>query len=408
VATLALLTLASGWSATVVAQSPAPAGDLFSQTVEPPPGDAAEQLAFYQQWAEEAQQPATAESILGTPPLAITPDKRIMIIICTAAGQGCVLQGNGGEQAADAVGWQHTTIDGQGSSQVQSDAIRQAIVQGYDGIYMAVVDQLSVAAALSEACAAGIRIVTSISGNTPGDCPNAVFASVDAPDFEVGRDLAAWVIAEANGEPVKTAVIYLSLAGVNLFRAQGYVAQMNACDWCEIIGGPQTYTIQTINDLPNRVQSLLQANPDIDYIFMDVGPWVTYIVQGMQATQGLADDMTIVSTDCVPDQIARMAAREPYAEICHGYASVQAGWGAVDELNRAFQDQPRGGDKVGIQLFTSDTIDQIVDATIGYDADGLDYRSLYLESWGLQPGAPAGSPPAGSPPAGSPAATSTP
>jgi ribose transport system substrate-binding protein len=358
--------------------------DLFSQTVEPPPGDAAAQLEAYKQWAEDVQAPATAESILGQPAVAIVPDKRIMIIPCTAAGQGCVLQGQGGAEAAEAVGWESTTIDGQGSSQVQSDAIRQAIVQGYDGIYGIVIDQASIASALADACEAGIPVVTSISGNTPGACPNAVFASVDAPDFKVGQDLAAWVIADANGEPVKTAAIYLQLAGVNLFRAQGYVAQINACEWCELVGGPQSYTIQTINDLPNRVQSLIQANPDIKYIFMDVGPWVQYVVQGLQAAGEIADDVTIVSTDCVPDQIARMTAREPYREICHGYASVQAGWGAVDELNRAFQDLPPGGDKVAIQLFTSDTIDQVQDPNIGYDADGLDYRSLYLDSWGVE------------------------
>jgi ribose transport system substrate-binding protein len=357
-------------------------GDLFAQTVDPPPGDKEAQLEFYKNWAQEAQQPATFESFGGEPPVPIAENKRITIIICTAEGQGCVLQGEGAAEAVEAVGWESVTIDGQGSSQAQSNAIRQAIAQGFDGIYMAVVDRNSVAAAIAEANEAGMPVVTSISGNTPG---GDLFWSVDAPDFEVGRRLAAWAIAEEDGEEVKAAAIYLSLAGVNLFRAQGFVAQMKACDWCTLVGGPQSYTIDGLEDLPARVSSIIQANPDINYIFMDVGPWVTFVVQGMEAVGDLAKEITILSTDCVPDQLSRMAGGGPFREICDGYASLQAGWGAVDELNRAMQGLEPGGNKVAIQLFTSDTIDQIEEPlTIGYDVDNLDYRQLYLESWGLE------------------------
>ena len=111
-----------------------------------------------------------------------------------------------------------------------------------------------------------------------------------------------------------------------------------------------------------------------------------YLLPGLAE---VADDITLVSTDCVPDQIARMSKpADNYREICHGYASLQAGWGAVDELNRPFQGLPPGNDHVGIQLFTSDTIGQVKDPNIGYDADGLDYRKAYLESWGLAPASP--------------------
>jgi ribose transport system substrate-binding protein len=357
-------------------------GPLFRQEVQPPPGDKAAQLAYYKAWAHRAEQPATFASFAGNPPVPIVKNKRIMVIICTAKGQGCVLQGEGGKQAAGVVGWQYTEVDGQGSAQVESNAIEQAIVQHYDGVYMAVVDRNTVASALADAHKAGIPVVTSISGNTPG---GNLFASVDARDFEVGRALTAWAIADAGGKPVKAAAIYLSLAGVNLFRAQGFVAQMKACSWCTLVEAPLDYTIQTIDSLPTRVSSVIQAHPDINYIFMDVGPWVTYIVQGMSNVQAIAKNMTILSTDCVPDQLARMATRKPFREICDGYASVQAGWGAIDELNRAMQGLPRGGDRVATQLFTSDNMNQIKQpTTIGYDVDNLDYRVSYRKSWGLK------------------------
>ncbi|HZV51921.1 MAG TPA: substrate-binding domain-containing protein [Candidatus Dormibacteraeota bacterium] len=356
-------------------------GSLFRQQVQPPPGDKAAQLQYYKSWARKAQQPATFDSFAGKPDVAIARNKRIMIIICTASGQGCVLQGEGGKQAAQAVGWTYTEVDGQGSAQVESNAIEQAIAQHYDGVYMAVVDRNTVATALADAHRAGIPVVTSISGNTAG---GDLFASVDAPDFYVGRTDAAWAIAQENGKPVRAAVIYLSLAGVNLFRAQGFVAQINACGWCSLVEAPLSYTIQTINQLPSRVSSLIQAHPDINYIFMDVGPWVTYVVQGMSTVRSLASNMTILSTDCVPDQLSRMAARKPFREICDAYASVQAGWGAVDELSRAMQGKPPGGDKVATQLFTSDNMNQIKHPfTIGYDVDNLDYRAAYRKAWGL-------------------------
>src|SRR5579884_1526750 len=163
-------------------------GSLFRQQVQPPPGDKAAQLQYYKSWARKAQQPATFDSFAGKPDVAIARNKRIMIIICTASGQGCVLQGEGGKQAAQAVGWTYTEVDGQGSAQVESNAIEQAIAQHYDGVYMAVVDRNTVATALADAHRAGIPVVTSISGNTAG---GDLFASVDAPDFYVGRTDAA-------------------------------------------------------------------------------------------------------------------------------------------------------------------------------------------------------------------------
>lgn len=356
-------------------------GPLFKTQVSPPPGDAAAQLAYYKNVAQQAQKPATFDSFGGKPALPIVKNKRMMIVICTAGGAGCVLQGQGGAQAAAAVGWRSTTVDGAGSAQTQSNAIEQAIVQHYDGIYLIVIDRNTVATALADAHKAGIPVVSSISGNTPG---GDLFASVDALDFHVGQELAAYAIARANGKPLKAAAIYLTNAGVNLFRAQGFVAQINACNWCSLVEAPLDYTFATLNDIPARVSALIQKHPDINYLFMDVGPFVGYVVQGMTSVKSIAQNMMILSTDCVPDQLARMAARAPFPEICDGYASIQAGWGAVDELNRAMQNQQPGSDHVATQLFTSDNINLIKQPqTIGYDVDNIDYRKLYLQSWGL-------------------------
>jgi ribose transport system substrate-binding protein len=357
------------------------AGDPFTATLPKPSGGTSQQLAYYRNQVKLAEKTATWSQIAPdkpSPPIA--KNKKILIIDCTAKGLGCVLQGQGAAQAAKVLGWTSKTVDGQGLSSVQNSEILQAVAQHYDGIYMNVIDSNSVESGLAAARKAHIPVVSTLSANPVGNGPAGVYADAEPNHFQTGVNLSDWAIADANGKTVNYAVFYLSADAAGLQRTQGFVAGMKRCSWCHLVGGYQVYNQQNTNNLPLRMESLIQSHPDINYVYMDVGPFVYLLNQGLREAGPISKNVKIVSFDCVTDQVGRLRAGTPYDANCEGNASLQAGWAAVDELNRAFNNAPQADDKVAAQLFTKQNIDLIKNLKIGYDA-GFDYRTYYLKLW---------------------------
>jgi ribose transport system substrate-binding protein len=357
------------------------ASNPFTQTLPVPSGSTSQKLAYYRSQVTVAEKTATWSQIApdaASPPIA--KNKKILIIDCTAKGLGCVLQGQGAAQAAKALGWTSTTVDGQGLSSVQNSEILQAVTEHYSGIYMNVIDSNSVESGLAAARKAHIPVVSSLSANPVGNGPAGVFADVEPNHFQTGVNLSDWVIADAAGKTVNYAVFYLSADAAGLERTQGFVAGMKRCSWCHLVGGYQVYNQQDTNELPLRMESLIQAHPNIDYVYMDVGPYVYLLNQGLREAGPISKNVKVVSFDCVTDQVARLRTGTPYDAVCEGNASLQAGWAAVDELNRAFNNAPQANDKVAAQLFTKQNIGLIKNLKIGYDA-GFDYQAYYLKLW---------------------------
>lgn len=357
------------------------ASNPFTATLPVPSGGTSQKLAYYSSQVKLAEKTATWSQIApdkSSP--SIAKNKKILIIDCTAKGLGCVLQGEGAAQAAKALGWTSKTVDGQGLSSVQNSEILQAVAEHYNGIYMNVIDSNSVESGLAAARKAHIPVVSSLSANPVGNGAAGVFADVEPNHFQTGVNLSDWVIADAGGKTVNYAVFYLSADAAGLERTQGFVAGMKRCSWCHLVGGYQVYNQQDTNDLPLRMESLIQAHPNIDYVYMDVGPYVYLLNQGLREAGPISKNVKVVSFDCVTDQVARLRAGTPYDAVCEGNASLQAGWAAVDELNRAFNNAPQANDKVAAQLFSKQNIGLIKNLKIGYDA-GFDYQSYYLKLW---------------------------
>src|SRR5207245_11757556 len=107
--------------------------------------------------------------------------------------------------------------------------------------------------------------------------------------------------------------------------------------------------------MPQRTQALLQRFPDVNYIMIDIGAYAVYVVQGVkQLGPQFEKKVRLISFDCVPDEVARVAVRD-VQWACVGAASEASGWAAIDELNRALNRQPRAGDRVSAQLITQET-----------------------------------------------------
>ncbi len=342
-------------------------------------------LQHFQEVSQASLQPVNWEKVRppASPPIA--KNKRIVVIPITLAGEGTILQVQGAQDAAKALGWTTQVCNANGSSQGVLTCMLNSMTAKVDGMYMAVVDQAQVGSAIAQANAAGIPIVTSLGGNNvepdgtivPGAEPTQVRWDINGNGIQEGYKLASWVIATTSGHA--HVVLFEAAQFVNArLRITGMENAFEQCPTC-VIYPTVDYDLSTLGQLPLRIQSVLRVHPDINFVGIDVGPFAHFLVEGIKQVGG-ADKVKLVSYDCVSDQIGRIKAGDVDA-ACQGVASAALGWAAMDELNRAFNNAPAGKNTIFSQTITAANVNQVTDPT-GYTG-GFDYVSDYKRLWGI-------------------------
>ena len=331
----------------------------------------AQDTPSYEEAAQQATEPATYVGPTDSPPVAT--DKTVAVILCAAAAEGCVRIGNGFSEAAAVLGWQVKTLDGQGQASVYNTVMRQAIAEQVDGIVLVAIDSKLVGDAMAEATSAGIPVVSVVGGNTAG--PGDVFSEVSSQAQRGGEQLGNWLVANS-GESAVVAMFHAPEFTDSRRRYEGGKSIIDTCAGCTIASDTQYVASTAAQDLPTQTKSILQANPEIDWIFTDIGGYGAAQVQAINEL-GVADTVKLVSFDCNPQDLTNI--RDGNVQVaCDALQLEAGGWGAADELNRAFNGAPAGGDVIPIKVITKDN------APEGDNWDGdFDFRAQFQQLWGV-------------------------
>jgi ribose transport system substrate-binding protein len=264
--------------------------------------------------------------------------KSIAAITCAAAASGCVRGANGVKEAGKELGWNVRVLDGQGQASGQNAAIQQAVSQKVDGIVLIAIDAASVNQGMAAAKKAGIPVVSLQADNEVGDGPNQVTAEPTSGSKRAGESLAAWAIKDSGGK-AKVATLSTTELAVTRNRKDAFSEQIAKCADCDVVKD-ETYLLSSaIKDVPLKVSSMLQANPDLQYLFVDVGQYGGLAAQAIQAS---GKDVKVLSVDCNPDDLENIKKDSPVA-ACAGHALETAGFAGVAALNNAFAGESTDG-----------------------------------------------------------------
>jgi ribose transport system substrate-binding protein len=337
-----------------------------------------------QEVVRAAMKPPTFADIRpSTPAPPFKPGLRIAVILATARSTGAQIQARGVKDAAAAVGWTTVEFDGQGTNQGRLAAFRTVLTQKFDGIVLVAMDQRVVGDAMRDAHAQKIPVVSTMAGNQAGSEPDQVFANAGMDDLQEGRKVGSWIVADAAASGAKVnALLFLNPVNRTVEqRDAGVQAVLRECTDCKVAAA-ETYTsAEVFQTVPQRTQALLQLHPQVNYIMIDVGAYAVYVVQGLkQLGAGFEKKVKLISFDCVPDEIARVIARD-VQWACEGAASEASGWAAIDELNRALNGQPRAGNAVPVQLITQENYAGVTTTAVGYTGP-FDYKAEWRKFWG--------------------------
>ena len=288
-------------------------------------------------------------------------------------------------EAAKAIGWTLRILDGRGDISARTAAVNQAIALKPDGVVLGGFDAVEQNAALATLKGAGIPYVGWHATIEPGPDPKTgMFANVNTRIADVAQTAADLAIADSDGR-----------AGVVIFGDSNYEmaigkarmmeADIKKCTGCAVLTLEDSPMTEASTRMPQLTTSLLQrfgakwtyslAVNDLYYDFMASSLGAAGL-QGTDAPHNIsAGDgsesafQRIRNTDY---QIATVA--EPLTE---------QGWQLVDELNRAFAQQPWSGYVSPVHLVTPDNI-----AYDGGPRNVLDpdngYRDAYKAIWAGQ------------------------
>jgi ribose transport system substrate-binding protein len=297
--------------------------------------------------------------------------KTIGIMPCGAAIEGCNRLALGTQEAAKVIGWKSIFVDGKGDAQVQLQAMNSLINRGVDGIVITATDARSIGDAMAKAKQAGIPVVATMSPTEGG-----LLTEVGIDDKAAGKTLAAYTITHGGGG---TMLFTQTDSPAVAERGDGYEAGVK--EW----GGPNDKIVakqfvpnsQLGPPLEQAVAAILQKNPKpaIQWGYAGFDFMETSVVNAVQRAG--RTEIKGVSFDGNKQNIGFIRDGNVETAVV-GYPLGWAGWGAVDQLNRAFNGKPIAKDE-GVRYRLLDKSN--LPAADTYDGD-YDYKSKYRELWG--------------------------
>jgi ribose transport system substrate-binding protein len=308
-----------------------------------------------------------------SPPIA--KDKSIVIISCHQASN-CAMDSAGALEAAEAVGWKGSIVDGKGDVALYNASIRTAVNSGISGIIAIGLPPALIQDGMRYAHDAGVPIIngTEIAG------PEDTFAaSVDRELAGQGEQLAKWMIADSNGTAKAVLIRADEFPAVKL--RQDTVAQVfETCADCKILDSVNLTVSQGAN--PSYMQQFVQSivsrfGDELEYIVVPYGTLDGLIVPALRAAG--RDDVKIVSYDGNGQQV--QLCRDGQVSAVAATMMTWSGWANVDQLNRVFNGEAPAEQKIPGFLATKENCNKDGLAEQAYD---LDFRSHYRSIWGLK------------------------
>jgi ribose transport system substrate-binding protein len=342
-------------------------------------------LSKYTSVVEQAEQPWTSWDGPDSTP---TPPKGISLALVTCAGAvaGCVLPAEGAAAAAKDLGWSTKMYDGQGDPVTQNRVVTQAINSGADAVLMAGVDPAQIGSALELAKEKGVPVGSMTQGIAPG---GGVAFDVGADYRKSGEIMGSWIVADSKGVasvlPTNDKEFASTVTIVN-----SAIDTIKTCTACSL-EDPEFFVGSNIgNGLGQRIASVLQRDPSVDYVIGAFDPAVSDMVPAINNV-GLGDRVKIISNVGLTQNLQFIAdGNVQAADIV--YDNTYVGYAAVDQMIRVLT----GGDlwkdpSVDDERFAYNegapqhliTKDNLGDPTVPWTADNQAV-SHYRKLWGVE------------------------
>ncbi len=305
--------------------------------------------------------------------------KSIGIIPCGPYG-GCLLSAKGVEQAASALGWKSTMVTPvSGSPQEVNSIFLRLIDRGTDAIIWVGFPRVILKQALAAAKENNVPMISiEAAEGSPEDIP---LGNPKEPMEVLGEQMAWWAIADSEGQ-AKVGLLsddeFITGAAID----KGFEKVLSRCSGCELAAKTDIQAAEEEKVAPSETITMLQRNPDIDYLFAPFDSRVPFMVQGAREAQ--RPDVKVFSTKGeIPTFESIESSAEPRVYATDNTSQYWTGWAAVDQLLRKMVGQPLVEHVFPIVLRTANNIEAETYQPLS-KTDAIDFPTEFEKLWGLK------------------------
>ena len=314
-------------------------------------------------------------------PLSGPPKQGPGLIVFVAAdltNGGIAGVAQGVAQAVRAIGWPPLRIlDGQGSGQGQTAALRLALTLKPAGIILGGFDAAG-QAALRQARAQGIPVVGWHAAVRPGPDPSAgLFTNVTTNPAAVAVLAASYVIAHSGGT-AGVVILTDSQYAIETYKADMMASALRKCERCAVLQVIDAPIAGAQLNVPAVITSLLETyGKRLTYLLAVNGAYITGARVALfgAGVPGDQPPFSVSAGDGDASEFERIRAGE-YQLATVAEPLYLQGWQLIDELNRARAGQPPSGYVAPPHLVTQADVPSgpVFDPPSGY-------RENYLRIW---------------------------
>lgn len=329
----------------------------------------------------KAQFDAATKEQTGKPPAdgpKAVSGKRIVVIPCAMAAEGCARPARAAIEAAKAIGWKTTLIDPAGDPSKTAQAVQKAIAIKADGIILESIDADSIAGPLGQAKAAGIKVVAGSTTNTAHG-----YDALIPPQQSLQRDgylsgVAAFHLAD---DDLKMIAMEEDSFGVDRVRVAGLDQFFQDCKAagasCDLLGKTNFQLTEAATQGPSQAAALARQNPGFNVLWGVYDAALSYFIQGVQQA-GLSNAGGFAVGFDANSANLEMIRNGGYEKATIGLPMVWVGYAQIDAMNRLFAGQKPVDEGVHSKLLTKDN----VPSSGAWDGD-TDVRPAYRKIWGV-------------------------
>lgn len=306
--------------------------------------------------------------------------KTIVFVASDMKNGGILGVYDGVKEAAQAIGWNLRSVDGQGSVAGRTAALSQALALKPDGIVLGGFDAKEQAVSIATAREHGVPVVGWHAAPKAGPV-DGMFTNISTDAMDVARAAAMYAVVQSGGKA--GVVIFTDSAySIAIAKSDAMASVIRRCGGCTLLAVEDTPLDQTSSRMPQLVTSLLQRHGakwsyalGINDLYFDfMGPTLaSYSGSDKGGLSGIsAGDGSIAAFDRIR--------KNSYQAATVAEPLTLQGWQAVDELNRAMAGQKPSGYATPVHLVVNSNIKFDGGARNVFDPDN-GYRDAYRAIW---------------------------
>jgi ribose transport system substrate-binding protein len=306
--------------------------------------------------------------------------KHIVLVPTLAAAEGLQIFDEGAKQAAKAIGWNLTIVDGKGTPQGYGAAVEQAITEHADGVILGAVTPSLIANQMKQLKAAGIPVVAYSNTEQPKEA--LWIANIGYEPKKEGKYLAAFVAKESGGK-AKILLVNDPEYGIVQARLEAFKpALTELCPECKVVTQAEMQVTELETKLGPKIGGLLQANPGVDHIYAPYDASVPVMITALKQA-GLEKQVKVVSYGGFKQNTEYLRKKEIQTATIANATQWQA-WEAFDTLNRHFDKLNIPSNGVNTDPIKLLTWENPPPAGSYFEGEEANYQQHYKELWGVK------------------------